>query len=152
MTDTRRRATRIVNVILPIVILGDMVYYQFCLSSCAYLKGDLFGVDMKLVGLIIPLPLIAVALLKWDLLYLLGLSFGIGGEIKLLSYQIGNGVYCPYCLFAAAVMLFLFIFNFDRRRPGLTALFVIIGFFVFRFFFHASATPSFGCLPFILRG
>jgi hypothetical protein len=152
MADTSSRTKRVINSLLPIVILGDMIYYQFCLTSCAYLKGDFFGVDMKLVGLIIPLPLIAVALLKWDLLYLLGLSFGIGGEIKLISYQIGNGVYCPYCLFAAAIMVFLFIFNFDRRRPGLTVLFIIIGFFVFQFFFHASTTPSYGYLPLFVRG
>jgi hypothetical protein len=149
ISDSKRR---VANVILPLVILGDMIYYQFCFSSCAYLKGTFLGIDMKLVGLLMAIPLIIVALLKWDLLYLLGLSFGIGGEIKLVSFQVGGGIYCPYCLVAAAVMALLFILNFDRSRPGLTALFIIIGFFIFQFFFQASIVPSYGLSSTIFFG
>jgi hypothetical protein len=143
---------RVINVILPLLILGDMVYYQFCFSSCAYLKGSLLGVDMKVVGLLMPIPLILVALLKWDLLYLLGLSFGMGGEIKLISYQIGAGIFCPYCLTAAFLLFLLFLFNFDKSRPGLAALFMVIGFFVFQFFFRASVFPSYGLFPVFFNG
>jgi hypothetical protein len=143
---------RIINIILPLVILGDMIYYQFCFSSCAYLKGSLLGVDMKIVGLLMPIPLIIVALLKWDLLYFLGLSFGMGGEIKLISYQIGAGIFCPYCLTAAFLLVALFLFNFDKSRPGLAALFMLIGFFIFQFFFGASTFPSYGLLPMVLHG
>jgi hypothetical protein len=108
------------------------------------LQGDVFGLDMKYIGLIIPLPLIALAILKWDFLYLLGLSFGIGAEIKLIWFQVESQVYCPYCLFAAAVLLFLFLFNF-RRSHTLSALsFVVVGFLFFHLFFQGSVRPSYG--------
>jgi hypothetical protein len=135
---------RTLNVILPVVILGDMVLYRFCLSSCSSLRGVLIGVDMKYVGLIIPLPLIALALLKQDLLYALGLSFGLGGEIKLIAFQVENGVYCPYCLFAGIIILFLFLINFDRSRKVLMGSLIVIGLLFFQLFFHGAITPSYG--------
>jgi hypothetical protein len=137
---------RIVNVLLPLIILADMVFYQFCLTSCTYLKGSLLGVDMKIVGLIIPIPLIVLALFRMNPLYLLGICFGVGGEIILISFQIRNGIYCPYCLFAAAIMAFLFAFNFNRARTLLMALFVILGAVFFSLFFQASAFPTYGLL------
>jgi hypothetical protein len=135
---------RTFNVILPVVILGDMVLYRFCLSSCSSLRGVLIGVDMKYVGLIIPLPLIALALLKQDLLYSLGLSFGLGGEFKLIAFQARHGVYCPYCLFAGAIILFLFLINFDRSRKILMGSFIVIGLLFFHLFFHGAVSPSYG--------
>jgi hypothetical protein len=135
---------RAVNIVLPIVILGDMIFYQFCLSSCSYLQGDILGIDMKYVGLFIPLPLIAMALLKQDLFYLLALSFGLGGEIKLISFQIQQGIYCPYCLLAGAIIVLLFLANLDRSRKTITVSSVIIGFLFFQLFFHGAAAPSYG--------
>jgi hypothetical protein len=144
LTDPKRT----LNIVLPIVILGDMVFYQFCLSSCSTLHGNLMGIDMKYLGLIVPIPLIVLAVLKLDLLYLLGLSFGIGGEIILVGFQVRHGVYCPYCLLAGAIMLFLFVFNFDRSRKTLMAAFIVIGFLFFQVFFHGSVTPSYGGISF----
>jgi hypothetical protein len=135
---------RAINTMLPIVILGDMIFYQFCLSSCSYLQGDILGLEMKYVGLLIPLPLIALALLKQDLLYLLALSFGLGGEFKLVSFQIQHGIYCPYCLLAGAIILFLFLANLNKTRKALTVSFVIIGFLFFQVFFRGAVTPSYG--------
>ena len=112
---------RIANIALPLIVLGDMVLYNYCSSSCSFLKGSVAGIDMKYIGLIIPLPLIALALLKQDLLYLAALSFGIGGEIKLISFQIGSNVFCPYCLTAAAIIVLLFLLNFRRSRTILAA-------------------------------
>ncbi len=134
---------RAINIVLPVFILGDMIFYQFCLSSCSYLRGDILGLEMKYVGLIVPIPLIILAAAKRDLLYALALAFGIGGEIKLVAFQIQHGVYCPYCLFAAAIMLFLFLFNFNRSRKAVMIAFVVIGFLFFELFFHGAATPSY---------
>jgi len=138
-TDWRR----VVNIVLPVVILADMIFYQFCLTSCAYLQGDILGFNMKYVGLIIPLPLIALGILKLDFLYLLALGFGIGGELKLVWFQVQTQVYCPYCLFAAAVIFFLFFLNFRRSRAVPALSFVVIGFIFFQLFFHGTVTPSY---------
>jgi hypothetical protein len=140
MADWRR----IVNIVLPLVILGDMVFYQFCLSSCSYLRGDILGLDLKYLGLAVPLPLIALALARQDLLYSLGLSFGLGGEIRLVSFQVQHGVYCPYCMFAGAIILFLFLLNFDRSRKVLTFSSIVVGLLFFQLFFHGAVTPSYG--------
>ncbi len=137
MTDMRR----IANVVLPLIVLADMVLYNFCLSTCSFLKGDLLGIDMKYVGLIIPLPLIALALVKQDLLYFAAVSFGLGGEVKLVSFQLASKVFCPYCLTAAAIIVLLLILNFRRSRAILAACCLVIGFLFFQFFFHATAVP-----------
>ena len=138
-TDWRR----VVNIVLPVVILADMVFYQFCLTSCSSLQGDVLGFNMKYVGLIIPLPLIVLAILKYDLLYLLALAFGVGGELKLIWFQAQSQVYCPYCLFAAAVIIFLFFLNFRRSRAFPALTFILIGFLFFQLFFHGAVTPSY---------
>ncbi len=132
---------RMANIVLPLIVLGDMVLYNYCSSSCSFLKGSVAGIDMKYVGLIIPLPLIALALLKQELLYLAALSFGIGGEIKLISFQIGSNVFCPYCLTAAAIIVLLFLLNFRRSRMILAACCLVAGFLFFQLTFHGSALP-----------
>jgi uncharacterized membrane protein len=132
---------RIANIVLPLIVLADMVLYNYCSSTCSFLKGSVAGIDMKYVGLIIPLPLIALALLKQDLLYLAALSFGIGGEIKLVSFQIGSNVFCPYCLTAAAIIVLLFVLNFRRSRMILAASCLVAGFLFFQLTFHGSALP-----------
>jgi hypothetical protein len=134
---------KIVNIILPVAILGDMVLYSFCFSGCSSLRGGFLGIDMKYVGLITPFPLIALALLRQDLLYLAAVSFGVGGEIKLVAFQINNGVFCPYCLTAGAILLFLFLFNFQRSRKLLMGSCLLIGFLVFQLFFHGTVRPSY---------
>ncbi len=84
-----------VNVVLPLAALGVMTFYNTCASTCSSLTGNIFGLDMKYIGLIIPIPLVILALLNWDLLLLMALSFGVGAELKLVSFQIGAGTYCP---------------------------------------------------------
>jgi len=132
---------RIVNILLPLIVLGDMVLYNFCFSTCSFLKGDILGIDMKYVGLIIPLPLIALAFLKADLLYLAAISFGAGGEIRLVAFQLASKVYCPYCLTAGAIIVFLFLFNLRRSRLILAVCCLLIGYLIFQAFLRASTVP-----------
>jgi hypothetical protein len=137
MADIRR----IANVVLPLIVLADMVLYNFCLSTCSFLKGDVLGIDMKYVGLIIPLPLIALALVKQDLLYFAAVAFGVGGEVKLVSFQLASKVYCPYCLTAGAIIVLLLILNFRRAWAILAASCLVIGFLFFQLFLHATTMP-----------
>ena len=132
---------RIVNIVLPLIVLGDMVLYNFCFSTCSFLKGDILGIDMKYVGLIIPLPLIALAFLKADLLYLAAISFGAGGEIRLVAFQLASKVYCPYCLTAGAIIVFLFLFNLRQSRLILAVFCLLIGYLFFQAFLRASTAP-----------
>ena len=52
-----------VNVILPLGALGVMTFYNVCSSTCSSLTGNIFGLDMKYIGLIIPIPFIILGLL-----------------------------------------------------------------------------------------
>ena len=132
---------RVANIVLPLLVLGDMILYNFCFSTCSFLKGDLLGIDMKYVGLFIPLPLIALALMRQDLLYFAAVCFGVGGEVKLVSFQLFSKIFCPYCLTAGAIIVLLLLLNFRRSRAILAAFCLVVGFLFFQLFFHAATVP-----------
>jgi hypothetical protein len=148
-TPTTAGMRKIVNVALPLAALGVMIFYNTCTSTCSFLTGDIFGLDMKYIGLIIPIPLVILALLNQDLLLLMALSFGVGAELKLISFQISVGTYCPYCLTSGAIIIFLFLFDFRWSRKLIAAAFLLLGFLFFQFFFHGSALPTYTMAPVI---
>jgi len=143
MTLTAINIKKAVNIVLPLVALGVMTFYNTCASTCSSLTGDIFGLDMKYIGLVIPIPLVVLAFLSWDLFLVMALSFGVGAELKLISFQVGLGQYCPYCLTSGAIIIFLFLFNFRWSRRLIMAVFLLLGFLFFQFFFHGSAVPSY---------
>jgi len=132
---------RIANVVLPLIVLADMVLYNFCFSSCSFLHGTVLGIDMKYVGLIMPLPLIVLALMRKDLLYLAAVSFGVGGEVKLVSFQLASKVFCPYCLTAGGIIVLLMLLNFRRSWAILAAFCLVVGFLFFQLFLRATTVP-----------
>jgi len=71
------------------------------------------------------------------------LSAGVGVEIVLVAFQVRHHVYCPYCLAFAAVILLLFIVNFDGTKKGLIVGSVALGFFLFALFFKGSVIPTY---------
>jgi uncharacterized membrane protein len=126
-----------------IVILG----YQFCFGSCSNLKGSVLGVDLKYLGIAYMIVILILALTRQTLLSLLALAFGAGGEIFLIGYQVRSGVYCPYCLVFAAVVILALIINFERSRKGLTALAAGVGMVFFLLLFSGSTTLSYAAAP-----
>jgi len=132
-----------VNVVLPLAALGVMTFYNACSSTCSLLTGHILGVDLKYIGLIIPIPLVVFGFLNLELLLLMALSFGVGAELKLISFQVGVGQYCPYCLTSGAIIIFLFLFNFRWSRKLTMAVFLLLGFLFFQLFFHGSAVPTY---------
>jgi len=50
----------LLNIILAVAAAGIMVFYSFCTTSCAYLKGDLLGLDLKYVGILFMMIIIAL--------------------------------------------------------------------------------------------
>jgi hypothetical protein len=139
-----------VNCVLPLAILGIMIFYNTCTSGCSSLAGSILGLDMKYVALIVPLPLVILTLLNQELLLAMALSFGLGGELMLISFQISHGTYCPYCLASGAILVFLFFFNFRWSHKLLMAVFVLIGFLFFQAFFHGSTLPTYALAPLFL--
>jgi uncharacterized membrane protein len=133
----------LINVLLLLIAVGLEVFYSMCAGSCSYLRGSIFGMDLAYVGILFAVVLIGLSLLKQDRLILVLLSAGVGVEIVLVAFQVRHHVYCPYCLAFAAVILLLFILNFDVRKKGLILGTAALGFVLFVLFFKGSVTPTY---------
>ncbi len=134
---------KLVNIVLPLIGLGVIVFYNFCGSSCTFLKGDVLGIDLKYLGILYALLLLVLTLLQQQVLRLAALGFGIGMEVNLLAFQVKNSTYCPYCLIFAAILVFLFLFNFERSRKAVAGVAVVVGFLACLLFFRGIATPAY---------
>ncbi|MHB8773179.1 MAG: hypothetical protein ACYC7J_19460 [Syntrophales bacterium] len=112
--DRRAMAT----VALAVVGIVAMVYYSVCETDCSYLKGDIFGIDLKYVGSAYMLAIIVLALSGQTALVRILLAWGIGVEVHLVAFQVGNDVFCQFCLAFGAAVLLAFIVNYEKPRPA----------------------------------
>ena len=78
---------RWLNVLLPLIGIGIVVFYTVCGGSCSYLKGDILGVNLTYVGIVSAVVLAVLALLRRDLLFLTALSVGVGTEFFLIGFH-----------------------------------------------------------------
>jgi thiol-disulfide isomerase/thioredoxin len=131
----------IINIILPVIGIVLAVLHNTCQDSCAYLKGSIFGMALDYIGLFYMGALIFVHLLRKELVFLSLLSAGIGSELYLLGFQFIKGVYCYYCLAFGAILILLFLFNFERSKKIIIAVSIMIGFILFSLLFEGSVTP-----------
>jgi hypothetical protein len=138
---------RFLTILLALIGIAVTVAYALCLVSCSYLKGDIMGIDLKYLGIFYMAVIFVLAWLRKPLLCLLLLSFGAGGEIFLIGYQIHSGVYCPYCLTFAATILLALAVNFERTRKIIVTFAVAAGLLFFLLFFSGSTTPVYAAEP-----
>lgn len=147
-TMQREHLLRAVNLVVPAIAIGLMIYYKVCDTSCSSLKGTLLGLDLVAVGISAMTALLAIAVVPRSLsiepvawLRTLILSGGLGGEAVLVRFQVIKGVYCPYCLGFGICLLALFAANVPRmdRRVALCAC--LAGVAVFALFFNGSVLP-----------
>ncbi|MDH5202790.1 MAG: thioredoxin domain-containing protein [Nitrospirota bacterium] len=141
MKGLKNSKKRWINFILLLIGIGIIVYYSVCEESCAYLKGTIFGIELKYLGLFYMGMLIAFNFLKRELIILSLLSLGIGAEIYLIGFQIVSGEYCYYCLGFGAVVVFLFILNFKYSKKAIIGISIITGFILFVVLFKGMVTP-----------
>ncbi len=136
-------ARKIVNIAMPLAGFAIIGFYNFCGSTCVFLKGGFFGIDLKYLGLAYALLLLLLVFLRQDLPHLAALSLGVGMEINLVAFQVRNGTYCPYCLAFGAILVFLFLFNSRRSKLPLMGIGVALGFLLCLLFFKGAATPAY---------
>ena len=142
------RKRRFLTILLALTGIAITVAYAFCLGACSYLKGDILGIDLKYLGIFYMAVIFVLAWFRKPLLCLLLLSFGAGGEIFLIGYQVRSGVYCPYCLAFGATILLALAVNFERNRKALAVLAAAAaGLLFFFLFFSGSATPAYAAEP-----
>ncbi len=147
MRHLTAKKKRLLTVTLALAGIIAVLAYQFCFGACSNLKGSVLGVDLKYMGILYMVAILILALTRQTLLSLLALAFGSGGEIFLIGYQVRSGVYCPYCLIFAAVVLLALFMNFEQSRKRLTALAAGAGLVFFLLFFSGSATISYAAAP-----
>jgi thiol:disulfide interchange protein DsbA len=131
------------NIILPIAGIAIVFLYMICEGSCEYLEGSLMGLSLHYLGIIYMGILLIAHLLKKLEVSLFLLSSGLGAEVQLLAFQIQNDVFCSYCLSFGAVILVLFLLNFERSRKIFISVSLVLGLILFAIFFKGSATPAY---------
>ncbi len=130
-----------INTIMAIVGIGLISLYLVCGEGCAYLRGSIFSIDMKYLGTLYMGLLLLFNLLRRNSIFLSLLSSGLGAEIYLIGFQIKNEVICYYCLAFGAVILILFLLNFNMKKKILIGISLILGLTLFSIFFKGNVTP-----------
>ena len=145
----RDNILKVLNILLPIVGIGLMVFYEVCDTSCSSLRGSFLGIDLKYIGILFMAVLLILAfstsfsILRLPVNYLrtMMLSGALGGEIILIRFQIVNETFCPFCLAFGLCLLVLFISNFMKMNRYLAGASFLAGIVVFGLLFQGSVLP-----------
>lgn len=142
------KVLKIVNLILPIIGVGLMVFYEVCDTSCSALRGTFGGVDLKYVGILFMAVLLALNLppvsryaVPVSHLRTMMLSGALGGEIMLVRFQIIHDTYCPFCLAFGLCVLSLFAASIPKMNKYLALGALLAGLGAFALFFEGSVLP-----------
>lgn len=158
-----------ITIALLLTGIGLMSYYDYCNTTCSYLKGDLLGIDLKWVGIFYMSVVIVFAALEQSSFVRALLAAGLGVEVHLYAFQVQNDVYCPFCLAFSATLFLSFLINYEipsvwwekRRRMWLyflgeasfpmlklnklpLLLFSLLGYLTILLTFSGSVMPVYG--------
>jgi hypothetical protein len=138
-----RSRKRLITLVLALAGVGVIVVYPMCGSSCAYLRGSIFGIDLKYAGIMGMAAVMLSNMLKKDSMLVAALSAGLGAEIFLVAFQIRHGTYCPFCLAFGAIVVLQFLLNLDLGKKALVTSCLVLGYLIFAVFFKGSVTPTY---------
>ncbi len=144
MIEKLQRNKRSMTILLALAGIAAMAAYGTCAGSCTYLRGSLFGADLKYLGILYMGLVLVFGAFGEDAACLVLLSVGMGGEAFLVGYQVLNGVFCPFCLAFALVVIMLFTIRFEKANLRAAMLFAVAGFLLFLIFFSGSVAPAYG--------
>ena len=140
-----------VDILLPVIGLGLVIFYQICDTACSSLQGTLLGVDLKVVGILFMTSLLAIVALQRTRfssparhLRTLMLAGALGGEVLLVRFQIVHETYCPFCLAFGLCIVLLFAANFPRMNKYAALAAFLAGAAVFALGFTGSVLPLYG--------
>lgn len=170
--NAMRKYRRSMTIVLAVISIALMVYYDYCDTACSYLKGDVLGIDLKWVGVAYMALIIVFAVVRQASLVRIFLAAGLGVEVHLYAFQLQNDVYCPFCIAFSLMLIASFIVNYEvpsvwrenRRRMWLyflgevsipmlkikklpLLLVGLLGYFIVLFTFSGSVTPAYGQEP-----
>jgi thiol-disulfide isomerase/thioredoxin len=167
--DFIKKYRTIMTIALSLIGIGLMACYDYCGTTCSYLKGDIFGVNLKCVGIAYMSSIIVFAAF-WQTPFVRALlAAGLGVEVHLYAFQVQNDVYCSFCLAFSVMLILSFVINYEvpsawrekRSRMWLYFLgevdflmfrihklplliFSLLGYLFVLFTFSGSVTPVYG--------
>ena len=169
ITESIKKYRNIITIVLALIGIGLMIYYDYCDTACSYLKGDIWGIDLKWFGIAYMVAIIVFAAFKQTPFVRALLAAGLGVEVHLYAFQVQKNVYCPFCLAFSVMVIVSFIINYEvpsawrenRRRMWLYFLgevnfpmfkinklpllvVSIVGYLAILFTFSGSVTPAYG--------
>ena len=113
ITAMIRKYRNILTIFLALIGIGIMAYYDYCDTTCSYLKGDIFGIDLKWVGMAFMAAVIVFAVFKQNAFVRMLLAAGLGVEVHLYTFQVQNDVYCPFCVAFSIMLILSFLINYE---------------------------------------
>ena len=150
-------ATRVVSAlkdrlwILPALCMLTIVIGQLCAAKCAFIQGDILGIDLNIFGMLF-YSLLLVSLLvqrkfypeDWLMKAIAAVaSVGVGAELILVKFQVENSVYCPKCLISGFFFLVLFFLLARHLKKWVVILLIAAGLLFTSFTFSGSVIPSY---------
>lgn len=113
ITEGITKYRHVVTIVLSLLGIGIMAYYDYCDTACSYLKGDIFGIDLKWVGIAYMATVIVFAVFRQTPFVRALLAAGLGVEVHLYAFQVQNDVYCPFCLAFLVMLILSFLINYE---------------------------------------
>jgi thiol-disulfide isomerase/thioredoxin len=180
--DFIKKYRNLITIALSLIGIALMAYYDYCDTACSYLKGDIWGINLKWVGIAYMAAIIVFAAFRQTPFVRSLLAAGLGVEVFLYAFQVQNDVYCPFCLAFSVMLILSFIINYEvpsawrenRRRMWLyflgevdfpmfkinklpLLLFSLLGYLTILFTFSGSVTPAYGqdmtsAVPYLGKG
>ena len=142
---------KLTDIIVPVIGIGLLIFYEACDTTCSSLRGSFLGLDLKIVGILFMVAILAMIPLRrsqfsapTDHLQTMMLAGAVGGEILLVRFQVVNDTYCPFCLAFGLCVLALFSVNFPRMNKYLALGAFCAGIGAFALFFQGSILPLYG--------
>jgi protein-disulfide isomerase len=155
-------ATRVVSAlqnrlwIFPALSILAIVIGQICAAKCAFIQGDILGIDLNIFGILF-YSLLLVSLLVYRKFYpeerlmkaiAAVASAGVGAELVLIKFQFENSVYCPKCLISGFFFLVMFFLVARHLKKWVIILLIAAGMLVTSFTFNGSVIPSYAEEPY----
>ena len=137
--------------IFPALALVTLIIGQVCAKGCAFIRGDILGLDLNIFGmlfysLLLVLALFHVKVYRGERLVkaLAAMaSIGMGTELILIKFQVQNGVYCPKCLISGFFFVVMFFVVARHLKSWVVILLVSIGALFGSLTFSGSVIPSY---------
>jgi len=156
----------LLTIIMACTGIGLMAFYSWCDTSCAYLKGDIFGIDLKYLGIAYMIMIVLLAVGRQMGFIRLLLAGGIGGEVVLVVFQFREDVFCPFCLAFGTLVVMMYLLHYrwgQKESPWYGKLLylagmaeipfikwriplivvMLLGYLFMSLTFNGSATPSY---------